>query len=491
MEDAGFYRADINLKTSSTSTTITKNYTLQIYRRLEQPKITLNALASENNTCNITLTCSVEIREAVKYEWTPLGEQTAESDGKSRLFIFWTSGDVPKNYTCLATNPVSKNSQSILVKNSCAGTLMISGPPWYALISVLEMLVIFSLAGVGFYLWHKIRSTASRENNAPVVVTGILGESAILPADIPDKNKIDNINWASRTPVAVVTPEGTAVNIITTHQNYKGRLNVSSKTYDLQINHLKMEDAGFYRADINLKTSSTSTTITKNYTLQIYRRLEQPKITLNTIASENNTCNITLTCSVEIGDAVKYEWTPLGEQTDESNGKSRLFIFQTSEDVPKNYTCMAKNPVSKNSQSILVQYPCTGIGEERALKEGDDFKSPYPRPGISKSSNLWFILISILIILISTATCFYLRYKGKKDADSSFITQGNTGKEPSAPADNRVYDEIVIPKGIVSTPQKEESLNTIYYTVQKPQKVENSYSSNTKLLGTSTSDFVI
>uniref|UniRef100_F7FZK6 Ig-like domain-containing protein n=1 Tax=Monodelphis domestica TaxID=13616 RepID=F7FZK6_MONDO len=313
-------------------------------------------------------------------------------------------------------------------------------------------------------------STASRENNAPVVVTGILGESAILPADIPDKNKIDNINWASRTPVAVVTPEGTAVNIITTHQNYKGRLNVSSKTYDLQINHLKMEDAGFYRADINLKTSSTSTTITKNYTLQIYRRLEQPKITLNTIASENNTCNITLTCSVEIGDAVKYEWTPLGEQTDESNGKSRLFIFQTSEDVPKNYTCMAKNPVSKNSQSILVQYPCTGI---------------------SKSSNLWFILISILIILISTATCFYLRYKGKKDADSSFITQGNTGKEPSAPADNRVYDEIVIPKGIVSTPQKEESLNTIYYTVQKPQKVENSYSSNTKLLGTSTSDFVI
>uniref|UniRef100_A0A5F8HHS4 Ig-like domain-containing protein n=1 Tax=Monodelphis domestica TaxID=13616 RepID=A0A5F8HHS4_MONDO len=334
-------------------------------------------------------------------------------------------------------------------------------------------------------------STASRENNAPVVVTGILGESAILPADIPDKNKIDNINWASRTPVAVVTPEGTSVNIITTHLNYKGRLNVSSKTYDLQINHLKMEDAGFYRADINLKTSSTSTTITKNYTLQIYRRLEQPKITLNTIASENNTCNITLTCSVEIGDAVKYEWTPLGEQTDESNGKSRLFIFQTSEDVPKNYTCMAKNPVSKNSQSILVQYPCTGIGEERALKEGDDFKSPYPRPGISKSSNLWFILISILIILISTATCFYLRYKGKKDADSSFITQGNTGKEPSAPADNRVYDEIVIPKGIVSTPQKEESLNTIYYTVQKPQKVENSYSSNTKLLGTSTSDFVI
>uniref|UniRef100_A0A5F8H892 Immunoglobulin V-set domain-containing protein n=1 Tax=Monodelphis domestica TaxID=13616 RepID=A0A5F8H892_MONDO len=152
------------------------------------------------------------------------------------LILNWKPGDHDLNYTCTARNPVSNSSRTVLAKEFCAG------------------------------------STASRENNAPVVVTGILGESAILPADIPDKNKIDNINWASRTPVAVVTPEGTSVNIITTHLNYKGRLNVSSKTYDLQINHLKMEDAGFYRADINLKTSSTSTTITKNYTLQIYSK---------------------------------------------------------------------------------------------------------------------------------------------------------------------------------------------------------------------------
>nr|XP_020835222.1 SLAM family member 7-like isoform X1 [Phascolarctos cinereus] len=357
MEDAGFYRADINLQNSATSTiTITKNYTLHVYRRLAPPKITWNTVASENNICNITLMCFMEEgREAVKYQWTPLGEQAVESNGKSRLFIFQRPEDAPINYTCTAMNPVSNNSQSKLVQYLCAGALVTFDPRWYTLLSVLEMVIVIILTGMGFYLWHKKKQgvthgrhnqreyvwpvnmnkepRASRENYAPVMVTGILEESAILPAEIPSGHKLENINWASRTPVALVQPEGQSFKVITTHQNYRGRLNVPPNTYNLKISPLKMEDAGFYRADINLQNSATSTiTITKNYTLHVYRRLAPPKITWNTVASENNTCNITLTCFMEEGrEAVKYQWTPLGEQAVESNGKSRLFIFQRPE----------------------------------------------------------------------------------------------------------------------------------------------------------------
>ncbi|XP_036614025.1 SLAM family member 5-like isoform X1 [Trichosurus vulpecula] len=336
---------------------------------------------------------------------------------------------------------------------------------------------------------------ASRENDAPIMVTGILGESATLLVEIPTTYKLENINWFSRTSVAFVQPEGTSFNIITTHQNYKGRLSIPPETYNLKISPLKMEDAGPYRADINLQTPTTTTsiTLTKNYTLHVYRRLAPPKITSDLVASQNNTCNITLTCFMEEGgEAVKYQWTPLGEQAVESDGKSRLFIFQKPEDSHINYTCTAINPVSNNSQSILLQQPCAGrSGKERDWKEGDDYKIPYKNPGRS-SSSLWFILVPLLVIVTSAGILFYLQRKKTEGADSQLTSQIRTPKDFLPPAENRVYDEISVPKVIVSKPQKEEeALNTIYYTVQKPKKMENSYSSSTKLLGTSANEAVI
>ncbi|XP_027695872.1 SLAM family member 5-like isoform X2 [Vombatus ursinus] len=479
MEDAGSYRADINLQNPTTSTTftITKNYTLHVYRQLAPPKITLTFVASENNTCNISLTCFMEEGgEAVKYQWTPLGEQAVESNGKSSLFIFQRPKDAPINYTCTAINPVTNNSQSKFVQYPCAGTLVIFDPFWYTLLSVLEMVIVIILTGMGFYLRHKKKQEprASRENDAPVMVTGILGESAILPTEIPNGYKLENINWASRTSVALVQPEGQSVKIITTHQNYRDRLNVPPNTYNLKISPLKMEDAGSYRADINLQNPTTSTTftVTKNYTLHVYRRLAPPKITLTFVASENNTCNITLTCFMEEkGEAVKYQWTPLGEQAVESNGKSSLFIFQRPEDAPINYICTAINPVTNNSQSKLVQYPCAGM------------------PMSSRS--LWFILVPVLVLVPSAGILFYLQHKKKKDADSPSTSKVMALKDLPL-SENQLYDEISMPKAIVSNPPKEEeALNTIYYTVQKPQKIKNSCSSATKLLGTSTNDSVI
>ncbi|XP_043859129.1 SLAM family member 5-like [Dromiciops gliroides] len=263
-------------------------------------------------------------------------------------------------------------------------------------------------------------SRASREKNDSIMVTGILGESAILPIEIPTGKKLDNINWFSHTSVALVQPEATSVKIITTHQNYRRRLNVPNNTYNLEISSLKMEDAGNYKAEINLqglKTSTTSTN-TKNYILHVYRRLAPPIITQSVIASEKKTCNITLTCLVkEGGENVKYQWTPLGEQAVESSGRSRIFSFQRPEDAPINYTCTVTNPVSNNSESILIQYPCEGwIGEESDWKSAD-FKSSYKSPGTSKTFDpLWYTLLSVLEMLIVfslAGVAFYWWHKTK------------------------------------------------------------------------------
>ncbi|XP_074079172.1 SLAM family member 5-like isoform X2 [Macrotis lagotis] len=312
-----------------------------------------------------------------------------------------------------------------------------------------------------------IEPRASKENDAAIKVIGILGESAILPAEIPAGHKIENINWSSRTPVALMQPEGTSVRLIPTHQNYRGRLTAEPETFNLKISPLKMEDTGPYRADMNLQTSTTNITITKNYTLQVYRRLTPPKITLNTIASENNTCNITLTCFVEEGEVVEYQWTALGEQVVESSGNFRLFILQRPEDAHINYTCTVTNPVSNNSHSILVKYFCSE--KTRA------------------STLLWLILVPLLILTVLAGIYFHQQHNKKKGA----VSPSTFRKDPLPHTGNTVYDEIIIPKATVPKTQKEESPNTIYYTVQNPQKVENSFSSASKLLGTSANESVI
>lgn len=84
-------------------------------------------------------------------------------------------------------------------------------------------------------------------------------------------------------------------------------------------------------------------------------QLGKPKITQSLMTSVNNTCNVTLTCSVENEEKnVMYSWSPLGEEG------NVLQIFQTPDNQELTYTCTAWNPVSNNSDSIAARQLCTG-----------------------------------------------------------------------------------------------------------------------------------
>lgn len=84
-------------------------------------------------------------------------------------------------------------------------------------------------------------------------------------------------------------------------------------------------------------------------------RLGKAKITQSSITFLNNSCNVTLTCSVEKEEKnVTYSWSPLGERS------NVLQIFQSPEDQNLTYTCTAQNPVSNSSDSVAAQQLCTG-----------------------------------------------------------------------------------------------------------------------------------
>lgn len=299
-------------------------------------------------------------------------------------------------------------------------------------------------------------------NDATLIeVNGILGESATFPLNIQESQQLTSIAWTSKTSVAFIKPgdPGTAPTVTPTHRNYYKRVKVTDQNYNLIISDLSMEDAGVYQADINTENSPYTTT--KRYHLQVYRRLNKPKITQSFMTSVNSTCNVTLICSVEKEEKnVTYSWSPLGEEG------NVLQIFQTPQDKELTYTCTAWNPVSNSSDSISTQQLCadTAIGSHTR------------HTGLLSGLAVLFLLVFILSSVFLLHLCkrrqgsYLTPFTKNSDAVSKkTVYTYVTVSRDAQPAEARIYDEIPQSKDI---PSKEEPVNTIYSTVQYYDKME-------------------
>ncbi|XP_036614053.1 SLAM family member 9 isoform X2 [Trichosurus vulpecula] len=188
----------------------------------------------------------------------------------------------------------------------------------------------------------------------------VLGESITLPMNIPEGEQIGKIIWIFKSPLATIK-EGAAgePTITVSDPRYKVLVNSPDQIYSLQISNLSKEDEGIYRA--NIFTEGPLDTITRKFTLHIYRRLPKPKITIYLEISEESMCNVTLKCHVDgSGDDEEYGWTPLGARTIVSDGGSVLHLSWKPGDSDFTSTCVVRNPVSISSHSLQAGHFCTG-----------------------------------------------------------------------------------------------------------------------------------
>lgn len=266
---------------------------------------------------------------------------------------------------------------------------------------------------------------AAESNTNILTVNGILGETVTFPLNIQDVQQVTIINWMnSKTSVAVVMARsGKAPEVHVTHQYYKQRINVSSQNYNLEMSNLRMEDSETYKADINTDNSKSGT-FTRIYKLQVYRRLGKPKITQSLMrTSENSTCNVTLTCSVEKEEKnVTYLWSPMGKEGS---------VLQVSQ-IPKNqeltYTCTAWNPVSNNSDSISAEQLCA----DSAM-------------GVHMHHAGWLsgLVMLFLVILILPAVLVFLFWKRGRDSSFKIF---KSKKKPDDVSKNTIYTCVTAPK---------------------------------------------
>ncbi|XP_060053649.1 SLAM family member 5 isoform X1 [Erinaceus europaeus] len=316
------------------------------------------------------------------------------------------------------------------------------------------------------------------------IINGTLGESVTFPLKILNPQQVTSIAWSSETSVAFVNPGDQGRPIVTvTHQNYDDRINVSGQNYNLIMSSLRMEDSGIYKVDINTKNDGKKTTITRKYNLQVYRRLGKPRITLSLMTSVNNTCNVTLSCSVDHDKNVTFQWSPLGE-------KGRIIqVFQSLGDPERTYTCTARNPISSSNDSVTALQLCTD-GVLGTWKKRSKMLSMLALPALVACVLplllLWFLYKKGQCRLPRGSPLKTFSKKPDDDAEKTFYTYVTVMRD-AQPTESRIYDEIP-PTKIFS---EEESVNTIYSNLQSSEKMEKPGSKDPKTAGTPSYEIVV
>ncbi|XP_072864321.1 SLAM family member 6 isoform X2 [Chlorocebus sabaeus] len=307
----------------------------------------------------------------------------------------------------------------------------------------------------------------SQSSSTPLMVNGVLGESVILPLELPAGQMIASITWlCNGTSLAFIEPSETeSPKIHVTHPKQRKRLNFT-QSYSLKLSNLEMEDTGSYGAQITTETSVKLS----SYTLRIFRQLRNIQVNNYSQLFQNRTCEIHLTCSVEdADDNVSFRWEALGSTLSSEPNITTSWDPRISGE--QDYTCIAENAVSNLSFSVSAQKLC------------GDVKIQY-----TDTKMILFVVFGICIV---TGFIIMLLLVLRKRRDSlPLSTQRTQGPESAgnieyisvSPVNNTVYASVTHSnrETEISTPIENATV-TIYSTVNHSKESKPTFSRATAL----------
>ncbi|KAK6468555.1 hypothetical protein HHUSO_G33280 [Huso huso] len=216
----------------------------------------------------------------------------------------------------------------------------------------------------------------------------LYGDSFHLHVDEHDKTQFIKFQWQKDSNIVL---EYFLQQDYVQYYVNEEKLEFDKKTFSLLIKNLENTDSGRYEA-VNVNAQGQLTTVL-TYKLRVQAAVSKPTINLTETSNANETCSVTLNCSVEYGDDVFIHW----EETGINNTKSITndsFLEYTpvpSASDEESFTCYAENRVSKNATIIMKN------------------KLTCSQPGLV-SNSLWVYIglsVGIIFFLIIIFIIFY------------------------------------------------------------------------------------
>ncbi|XP_012886111.1 PREDICTED: SLAM family member 6 isoform X1 [Dipodomys ordii] len=291
-------------------------------------------------------------------------------------------------------------------------------------------------------------NAVSQSNSTSLVVNGVLGGSVILPVKLPTEVDVSIITW-HYNGTAIVTIDLKREVKMVLNPRWGERLNFT-QMYSLNLSNLMMADTGHYSIQF---TTKTTTIVPSGYTLRIFRQLRNLKVINHVQLSENETCDIYLICAVENADDTSSFWWQDSRNIC-LNGTNFTTSWDPKNSSGQNYTCIAKNPVTKLSLSVSAQSLCEGVLTKENLYQG----------------GTWIITTFVVAILIIILVCilvwrkrrdsFHVSSEQPQHPVQSLQNSANTLVSPGS----TVYAQITHPRQEMEIPtlKKNDDSLTIY-----------------------------
>ncbi|KAK1150629.1 hypothetical protein AOXY_G33653 [Acipenser oxyrinchus oxyrinchus] len=197
-------------------------------------------------------------------------------------------------------------------------------------------------------LLHCLISGTGSESN-PTDRYGLDGESFHL--DVEEYNNLTFKKFVWKKNSKIIMEYNLKTQDVDYYKNEE-KLEFDKKTFSLLIKNLENTDSGLYKAETVNDDGENIHVVT--YKLRVQAAVSKPMINLTETSNANETCSVTLNCSVEYGDDVFIHWEETGVNNTKSitNGSFLEYTPVPSAGDEESFTCYAENRVSKNSTTI-------------------------------------------------------------------------------------------------------------------------------------------
>ncbi|KAM8921499.1 SLAM family member 9-like [Pelodytes ibericus] len=217
---------------------------------------------------------------------------------------------------------------------------------------------IFYLSLLSSFLQHGVLCTLDCEDMKPI--PGAEGGAVSLPVDMAG---ITDISWILGGRHIATTYPDSPIDIKA--KKFKSKLS-GTNNGSLHITQLSKAHEGIYTANIFCNTGKDTV---QCYNLTVYRILAPGDIQILYITSQNKSCSLSMTCSVNGSDAV-ITWK------NKAIGDSLVINHTlTPQDFYRNttYICVAQNAISNTTIEVHPWTYCQETWEEHKASEKEAY----------------------------------------------------------------------------------------------------------------------